>query len=124
MATRHGRRLQRLSAHMASPSASGAASGGTGTAAAIELANGQNIPQVGYGAALFGLKPGFDFSAFPSSDDPASAAGDDTIEALVGDVIDAGYRHIDTAHCCACGSRLLPSPPARVQPALSATSRA
>ena len=91
---RHDRQLRCIAAHVtASESAAPAAS------ATVELANGLHIPQVGFGAALFGLKPGFDFGNFPSSDDPASEAGDDAIEALVGDVLDAGYRHLDTAHC-------------------------
>ena len=89
------RRVHQLALHLSASPARTAAE----PASAIELANGRSMPQIGYGAALFGLKPGFNFAAFPSSDDPASAAGDDKIEAVIGDVLDAGYRHIDTAHC-------------------------
>jgi len=35
--------------------------------------------------------------AFPA-DGPLAQAGDSEIEELIGDVLDAGYRHIDTAH--------------------------
>ena len=93
----HDQRLRAIAGHVVEKGGTAAASDTGG--AAVELSHGLAMPAVGYGAALFGLKKGFDFAQFPSSDDPGSMAGDDAIEALVGDVLDAGYRHLDTAHC-------------------------
>ena len=75
-----------------------AAGGGDDT---VALSNGAEMPLVGYGAALFSIKAesGFDFADFPTSEDEMSRAGDAEIETVLGGVLDAGYRHIDSAHC-------------------------
>jgi diketogulonate reductase-like aldo/keto reductase len=68
-------------------------------ASTVALSNGAEMPLVGYGCALFGLKTGFDFAAFPNTGDGTDSNGDDAIEQMAGQVLDAGYRHLDTAHC-------------------------
>ena len=62
-------------------------------ASTVALSNGAEMPLVGYGCALFGLKTGFDFAAFPNTGDGTDSNGDDAIEQSDGG---AGEFHVLT----------------------------
>ena len=103
-------RLQRFAAHLVGAVAAGtpnaaaaasvapvskaAAGGGPAAHPTVELSNGLAIPAVGFGCALFSLQPN-DFSI----GGPQGQGDLAPLREKVEQILDAGYVHLDTAHC-------------------------